>query len=139
MIKGTFDFEGEEWEEVSKDAKDLIKKMICKPERRLSAQEVIEHKWVKAMTSEDSKIAKTNLAKIKNVNGLKKTQHYTKMQQAAMTAIAVQAGPDDIKELKEIFLAIDKNGDGSLSFEEIEEGLKRLKINDWEQILENLK
>lgn len=29
-----------------------------------------------------------------------------------MTAIAVQAGPDDIRELKEIFLAIDKNGDG---------------------------
>jgi calcium-dependent protein kinase len=56
-----------------------------------------------------------------------------------MTAIAVQAGPDDIKELKEIFLAIDKNGDGTLSFDEIEEGLKRLKINDWEHILENLK
>ncbi len=45
-----------------------------------------------------------------------------------MTAIAVQAGPDDIKHLKEIFLAIDKNGDGSLSFQEIEEGLKQLKI-----------
>jgi len=45
-----------------------------------------------------------------------------------MTAIAVQAGPDDIHELKEAFMAIDKNGDGSLSFEEIEEGLKRLKL-----------
>jgi calcium-dependent protein kinase len=56
-----------------------------------------------------------------------------------MTAIAVQTGPDDIRELKEIFLAIDKNGDGSLSFEEIEEGLKRLKIPEWEQLLENLK
>ena len=41
-----------------------------------------------------------------------------------MTAIAVQAGPDDIRDLKDIFLAIDKNGDGTLSFEEIEEGLK---------------
>lgn len=91
------------------------------------------------MTSEDAKNAKANLAKIKNVKGLKKTQHYTKMQQAAMTAIAVQAGPDDIKELKEIFLAIDKNGDGTLSFEEIEEGLKRLKIEGWENILENLR
>ena len=56
-----------------------------------------------------------------------------------MTAIAVQAGPDDIRELKEIFLAIDKNGDGSLTFEEIEEGLKRLNIPEHEQILENLK
>lgn len=89
VIKGKFDFDGEEWEDVSKEAKDLIKKMICKPERRLSAQEVIEHKWVKLMTAEDAKQAKKDLAKIKNVTGLKKTQHYSKMQQAAMTAIAV--------------------------------------------------
>lgn len=139
VIKGKFDFDGEEWEDISKEAKDLIKKMICKPERRLSAQEVIEHKWVKQMTAEDAKQAKKDLAQIKNVHGLKKTQHYTKMQQAAMTAIAVQAGPDDIKQLKEIFLAIDKNGDGSLTFDEIEEGLRKLKIEDWEHILENLK
>lgn len=139
VVKGKYDFDGEEWENISKEAKDLIKKMICKPERRLTAQEVLEHKWVKMMTGDQAKVDKANLEKIKNVSGLKRTQHYTKMQQAAMTAIAVQAGPDDIKELKEIFLAIDKNGDGSLSFQEIEEGLKRLKIADWEVILENLK
>ena len=45
------------------------------------------------------------------------------MQQAALTAIAVQASPDDIKELKSIFMALDKNGDGSLSFEELKAGL----------------
>lgn len=139
VIKGKFDFDGEEWDDISKDAKDLIKKMICKPERRLSAQEVLEHKWVKSKTSEDAKKAKDDLGKIRNVRGLKKTQHFSKMQQAAMTAIAVQAGPDDIKELKEIFLAIDNNGDGTLTFVEIEDGLKRLKIPDWEHILENLK
>ena len=56
-----------------------------------------------------------------------------------MTAIAVQAGPDDIRNLKAIFLAIDKNGDGSLTFEEIEEGLKQQNIPDWELLLESLK
>ena len=35
--KGKFDFDGEEWDDISKEAKDLIKKLICKPERRLSA------------------------------------------------------------------------------------------------------
>jgi hypothetical protein len=72
------------------------------------------------MTSADTKKAKKTIEKIKNLQGLKKTQHYTKMQQAAMTAIAVQAGPDDIRELKEIFLAIDINGDGTLTMSEIE-------------------
>lgn len=50
VIKGKYDFDGEEWDEVSKEAKDLIKKMICMPERRFSAQEVLDHKWVKTMT-----------------------------------------------------------------------------------------
>jgi len=35
--KTKFDFEGDEWDEISKEAKDLIKKMICKPEKRLTA------------------------------------------------------------------------------------------------------
>jgi len=35
--KGKFTFDEEEWGEISKEAKDLIKKMISKPERRLSA------------------------------------------------------------------------------------------------------
>lgn len=40
-----------------------------------------------------------------------------------MTAIAVQASPDDIKELTDAFKAIDKNGDGTITFEELRIGL----------------
>ena len=40
-MKGEFEFEGEEWVEVSDAAKDLIKSLICKPERRLSAEEAL--------------------------------------------------------------------------------------------------
>jgi calcium-dependent protein kinase len=45
--KGKFDFEGEEWEEITKEAKSLIKSLICKPEKRLSASEALDHKWFK--------------------------------------------------------------------------------------------
>mmetsp|Transcript_106773 Transcript_106773/g.147813 ORF Transcript_106773/g.147813 Transcript_106773/m.147813 type:complete len:121 (+) Transcript_106773:415-777(+) len=38
-------------------------------------------------------------------------------------AIAVQSDPKDIAELKDIFNALDKNGDGSISFSELHTGL----------------
>jgi calcium-dependent protein kinase len=41
VVKGQFDFDGEEWVDVSKEVKDLIKKMIAKPERRFTAEEVL--------------------------------------------------------------------------------------------------
>jgi len=46
------------------------------------------------------------------------------MKQAALTAISVQASPDDIKELKELFMSLDVNGDGSLTLEEVKKGLE---------------
>lgn len=48
--KGEFDFDGEEWDEVSADARDLIKKLITKPERRLTAEEALKHRWVRSLT-----------------------------------------------------------------------------------------
>lgn len=48
MVKeGKFTFDPEDWGNVSKSAKDLIKKLICKPEKRLSAQEALAHPWFK--------------------------------------------------------------------------------------------
>jgi Ca2+-binding EF-hand superfamily protein len=46
------------------------------------------------------------------------------MKQAALTAISVQVSSDEIKELKDLFISMDVNGDGSLSLEEIQKGLK---------------
>jgi calcium-dependent protein kinase len=44
--KGKLIFD-EDWDNVSKEAIDLIKKLVCKPERRLTSQETLEHKWFK--------------------------------------------------------------------------------------------
>ena len=40
-----------------------------------------------------------------------------------MTAIAVQLNPDDIRELNGTFQALDKNGDGTITFKELQSGL----------------
>ena len=47
VIKGEFEFQGEEWLEVSDQDKDLIKHLIFKPEKRLSAEEALNHDWLR--------------------------------------------------------------------------------------------
>ena len=47
--KGEFDYDVEEWDDVSADAKDLIKKLITKPEKRLTAEEALQHHWVRTL------------------------------------------------------------------------------------------
>jgi len=41
------------------------------------------------------------------------------MKQAALTAITVNVSPEEIKDLKNLFLSLDVNGDGCLSLEEL--------------------
>ena len=69
--KGQFDFDGEEWDDISNDAKDLIKKLICKPERRLTAEQALKHKWVRNLTK---KAVDTTTLKKLNVSNMKKFQ-----------------------------------------------------------------
>lgn len=123
VMKGKFDFDGEEWEEISKEAKDLIKKLICKPEKRLTAAEALQHKWFKKVLKD----VKHEKIKCGDFKQLTKVTQKSKLQQAAMTAISVQTSPEDIKHLKELFQQLDVNNDGTLSLSELKKGLENAK------------
>mmetsp|Transcript_21067 Transcript_21067/g.21848 ORF Transcript_21067/g.21848 Transcript_21067/m.21848 type:complete len:217 (+) Transcript_21067:2-652(+) len=67
-----------------------------------------------------------------------------KLQQSTIAFLVRQISNTElVKNLRNIFRSLDKNGDGTLSLEEIKEGFKKYygeKIGEkeWEQIVENL-
>jgi calcium-dependent protein kinase len=71
VIRGEFEFEGDEWLEVSVEAKDLISKLICKPESRLNAEEALQHKWIRQHKQEGLQGSVKKMNKI-NIDALKK-------------------------------------------------------------------
>ena len=48
-----------EWDDVSEDAKDLVRKLLTyDPEKRISATEALHHKWIQ-LTATTEKVEKT--------------------------------------------------------------------------------
>ena len=47
IVESKLTFPKEDWKNISDSAKDLIKKMLCSEKKRISAKEIMSHKWMK--------------------------------------------------------------------------------------------
>eukprot|EP00117_Sycon_ciliatum_P035672 scpid86078/ scgid26993/ Calcium-dependent protein kinase 4 len=117
---GKFSFSDACWSNVSDKCKDIITQMLTyDPEKRSSAEVILQHCWITELsgTEVDSGIAQGALSNLKTFRADQK------LKQATFAFIASQLLSKSEKEhLSKIFKAVDKNGDGKLSKEEIYEG-----------------
>lgn len=122
VSKGKFKFNPAKWKGVSKQAKDLIEKMLTvDPSNRISAKDALEHEWMKNYEKGD--INKKSLSSA--AKGLKQFKNDQTMQQAALSYIVSHlATKTDTKDLAETFKKLDVNHDGKLSLQELLDGLK---------------
>eukprot|EP00913_Durusdinium_trenchii_P031564 g29556.t1 len=109
--KGAVKFDPADWSDVSSDAIDFIKLMLTyDPKTRPSAGDLLTHKWLTASaTAVVGRVAKDLGHK------LKRFQSNSRMKKVALTLIAQQLKDDDLKELRDTFIQLDKNRDGTLS------------------------
>lgn len=129
--KGVFSFDSSEWEDISKEAKDLISKLLTyQPAYRISAEEALKHPWIlKNCKQRSHSNRNTNttdkLPKI-SAETLKKFTSKQKLQQASIAFLVHQMSTNEVvKNLRNIFKQLDESGDGRLSHEELEKGYKR--------------
>ncbi len=109
------------WTNVSNDAKELIKMMLSDPDVRPTAEEVLQNSWVKDLAPNSNE----SILKL-NPSSLKTYGNASKFEKAVATFICSRLKDEDVEHLKEVFMAIDKNGDGHLSLEEMIEGMSKV-------------
>ena len=136
VMKGIYDFPEEEWSSISKEARELVSKMLkYDPKKRFSAKECLSSDWIQKNqeVTKDIKISKKALDKLKkfkvklNIFLLKKFQAGRKIEQATISFIVNQLiCKEERNQLLSQFQLFDKNGDGVLTKEEIFQGYKAL-------------
>lgn len=116
ILKGIYNKDSLSKISASKEVLDLISHLLAPEKLRFTALEALEHPWFKnnnSTTIDQEVLSKTfnNLSHFETNNVLK---------DAVRTFIATQLmSVEEIKQAKEIFKALDANGDGKLSREEL--------------------
>lgn len=108
------------WKTISSECKDLISKMMCPCDRRLTAQQVLDHPWITRLADKPGKVELPAII----THQLKVFRSAQRIKQVVLTYLATQLSEKEMEPMKKLFMSLDKNGDGILSQEEINEGLK---------------
>ncbi|KAF3628630.1 Calcium-dependent protein kinase 4 [Capsicum annuum] len=122
ILRGKLDFESEPWPGISDSAKDLIRKILDRnPKRRLTAHEVLCHPWIvdDSMTP-DKPLDSAVLSRLKQFSAM------NKLKKMALRVIAERLSEEEIGGLKELFKMLDTDNSGTITFEELKEGLRRV-------------
>ncbi|KAJ8642619.1 hypothetical protein MRB53_004367 [Persea americana] len=116
------DFEREPWPRVSENAKDLVKSMLDpNPYSRLTAQEVLEHTWLKNISkAPDIPLGDTVRTRLKQFSAM------NKLKKRALRVVAEHLPVEELAGFKEMFHMMDTNKNGNLTFEELKQGLQMI-------------
>jgi len=138
--RGLVSFEEKEWKDVSTDSKEMVASLLTKdPDPRMSAAGALQHRWITSglqnQLEDQGRITSSVISNLKGfavMNNLKK---------ASLNVIATQLSDSAIKDLKDLFMAMDQNNDGTLSVVELNEGLTRAGVAippDLQQMMDNI-
>lgn len=155
MMTGKFPFEGQKHHELfnkikhenynhkelknkkcSEEVKDLIKKLLVKDqENRLSIEEALAHPWFKntmntqATTDRSHTLLDTGKLDKDILDSIKNFSFHNIFQKEILFYIAMISNDEEISHLRKVFIDLDIDNTGMLSYTKILEALKTLDLN----------
>ena len=120
--EGKYNFDDEKWDEISGDAKDLIKNLLIKDmNKRYSAKKALSHPWI-TKHRRNKTLDKNKLNEV--VTNLKNYSAKLKLQQLTLAYIVHNlTSKEDCDFLREVFIIFDESGSGKLTKDQLIKGL----------------
>jgi len=120
VLKGKLDLSTGPWASISDPAKDCVRRMLVRePRMRATAKEIINHPWVKPNgVAPDAPLQSEVLNRLRGFSAM------NKLQKEALKIIAGFLPENEIMGLREMFKAIDTDNSGTITVDELREGLK---------------
>ena len=139
-------FKGPEWKHVSRDAKNLIRKLLdIDPQKRASIHDVLNSKWVSGGAASAAPLAEGTVTKLREFNEARRTwraaiRAATLVGRAPMASDAMAGRrmsrdaipPSALEELKEAFKAYDTDGSGTIDLQELKSVMENLGAKEGE-------
>eukprot|EP00917_Polyrhabdina_sp_WS-2016_P023097 GHVP01050005.1.p1 GENE.GHVP01050005.1~~GHVP01050005.1.p1 ORF type:complete len:468 (+),score=92.27 GHVP01050005.1:220-1623(+) len=114
---GSYNFNQSQWKNTSSSCRELIRKMLEKPDERISAIQALEHEWIQKAHFTDKTQFTLSPEVLNSIKGFHANQ---KMAQAALLFISSKlTTEEENRDLTKIFEALDTNGDGKLDRNEL--------------------
>lgn len=121
--RGDVKLDGELWQKVTHDAKDLVRKLIeLDPKARYTAKQAAGHAWI---THQAPASAECPLEDVQ-LSNMREFSKRNKLEKATIHIIAQRLPETKIQHLRDTFTTLDANGDGIITFRELQNGLETL-------------
>merc|ERR1712130_898564 len=102
---------------ISVDGVDLVRRLLTfNPDKRLCAQDALKHRWINLCAPRAQ--VRNDIGNSETLANLKKFHIRNKFEKRTMAVVAHTLSESELEELKQLFIALDVNGDGQLAVDE---------------------
>jgi calcium-dependent protein kinase len=121
VIRGKLDLESEPWPSISQPAKDCVRQLLVRdPRKRATAAQILAHPWMReGGLAKDTPLVPEVLTRLRGFAGM------NRLKREALRVVASNLPPDEIAGLREMFKAIDADGSGTVTADELKAALER--------------
>lgn len=131
ISKGNYSVNGKDWKNISKDCKRFISKVLCVDlSKRYTAHKALMDPWFQIVHKDTKKYTKKIDAAI--IDRLKNFQETTHFKKEVLRVMVKMLSENELKNLREAFLAIDEKKNGFIAFHELQKVMKEQGIKHTE-------